>query len=1216
MLKNFSWLLLFLLVVLVAGAVGFWGINYLGWPTWLGVAVGAGLVGCFLFILFLKKYLVRRRGKKLVEQIVNQGQILEEDATPDLLQVRELEKSWYANLSLLRNSHLRSRGNPVYVLPWYLALGATGTGKTTAISNFALATSVTGTGQGSQTSATRNCDWWFLDKAVVLDTAGRYALPVEGTGDQEEWKRFLSLLAKHRKREPLNGILLFIGADKIREAADDLLRKKGQLLRNRIDNLMRTLGYKIPVRVIVSKMDFVPGFLGFADSVTSFDHDQVMGYWNRRGNPYWQEVLTEVMHETGERLRELRQEYVLGKRKYHPDLLIFPEKFEQLYSGLSKFLEPIFSENRFQETPYLAGIYFGSGRAPVAVEPSKQKKSFSEGKRTFFFSGLFSRILADGRERLEPVKEFVLWRRMTRSLGLLSWWLFCLFCAGLIGISFLNNQNSLDRAEYIAEEISFSKTKPSDPEDFNASVLELEKLRREIIKLEGLNQSHTLSNIHYGHAVNTEQELKARFCDLFESVLQQPLERRLALIIGKVNTGTSNELFADYASFSVEYVYLLKKYLQKKLTGEVSPEFSPAAARLLRFSDGTISSEVASTFAELNTYYLFWTKDRNRAVSRLKILQSDLLKLLANRTIDVSWLYQASITGTDPVTLSDFWSHILPKRYNLLFLVEGAFTENGRKNIYAFFDMAAEAMKPPADAASFSLPDNVEEDAGLSGDKILSTLWLRFQQLYQTDFFTRWYNFAENFPIARLSLDENNWREAAIRMTKASNPYFTLLRTMAKELKDFAHDQDFLQHHNWLKEKNKIEKDESTLGKVNKVDIPPWAETIISFEVVRNRAEELQKAEGKGASGLAAKLSGGVSTLTNAAASKLSKVGAGLDKKKAEAVVSETDLALAWDAYQEALTGLEAATPFKEKTFQVFGSWFKEAVNPGDEVSLYGKTYQAVGTLHGLAKGKYENAIAWQLIEGPFDFLTEFGLRESAAVLQQQWEEQIVAPAETIDPNKIPSFLFEKESGAVWKFVKGSGEPFLQNTVHGYQSREVFGRSLVFESFLYTFLDQGASVVINKQSDYRIEISNRPMKVNRDSTEEPYASVVTVQCAEDKIILENDNYPRTQNFTWSPDRCGDVNLTIEFPSATLHKSYKGNMAFAHFLSKFVDGALHFTPEDFPEEEGHLRNSNIREIILTYALSGQDPVLRLLELKPEVPQSIALPEKQHGEVVFN
>ncbi|XOF34787.1 MAG: type VI secretion protein IcmF/TssM N-terminal domain-containing protein [Candidatus Electrothrix sp. YB6] len=1243
MLKKFFWFLLFLAVVVLAAAVAGLGIAFLDWPPWLGGAVGAGIIACFFFTLFLKKYLVRRRGKKLVEQIVDQEQIIDEDAAPDSLQVKELEKSWHANLALLRDSHLRSRGNPVYVLPWYLAIGAAGTGKTTAISNFGLAASVAGTEQDGQAAATRNCDWWFLNRAVVLDAAGRYALPVEGTGDQDEWKRFLTLLAKHRKREPLNGILLFISADLIREAAGDLLKKQGQLLRNRVDNLMRTIGYKIPVRVIITKMDLVPGFIGFADSIDSSDHDQVMGYWNRKGTPFWQEVLDDVMRETGERLREIRREYVLAGRSYQPDFLVFPESFDQLRSGLSSFLEPVFSENRFQETPYLAGIYFGSGRAPLSASPDREIKLAGSG-RPFFLTELFSRILADGRERLEPVKEFVLWRRMTRSFGLMSWWLFCLFWAGLVGISFINNQNSLSSAKEITETTYFPSEVPTDQKEFNADVLELEKLRREIIKLEDLNRSNRLSNIHFGHAVNTEQELKKRYCDSFESVLQQPLESRLAHSISRVNEHTSNELFADYADFGVEYIYLLQKYLAEEAIEEISSGFSPAAARILHFPDGTISSEVAGSFADLNKHYLFWTEDRNTAASRLKILQADLVKLLAHRTDDVSWLYHPLITETEAIGLGDFWSHKILQQYNIFF-VDGAFTGEGRSNIHAFFKMTAEAMKRRPVAGSLSTKDAVEQSSKTEwvGEKVLEALRQRFRQSYETVFFARWYNFAENFSVARNSLVEEEifaakednsphlqtesvssdqddteidlspslpryhgekWREAAIRMTKASNPYFTLIEKMAEEVESFAADEDFLQY-----EEN---------GK--KVNPPPWAEAVIAFEEIRQQADTIRKTEGKGLSATAAKVTSRFSKIkSKLGLNKAERIATktGIGKKQANYAGSKDNLAAAWNEYRKALNALEAATPYKEKTFQVVSNWFREAVNPGDDVSLYGKAYKTAGILHGLAKGKYENSFAWRLVEGPFDFLTEFGLKESAAVFQDQWMEQVVAPSEAVlNEHKRVGFLFEKENGAVWKFVKGSGGPFLQNTVHGYQSRSAFGRSLLLEPALYAFLDQGNSVVINRQADYRVEITNRPMEVNRDATEEPSSSVITVQCAEDEIVLENDNYPRTQIFTWSPDKCSDVNLTIDFPGATLRKHYGGHMAFAHFLNDFIDGALRFTPEDFPDEAGHLKSTNIKNIVLTYSVSGQEEVLRLLELKPVVPRIIALPEQQHGDVIFN
>jgi type VI secretion system protein ImpL len=1155
--RKICFFFLFLLVVFFAGVFSWWGIKIYEWPIWLGAAMGAGIVAFFLFILFLKNYLVRRRGKKLIEHIVEQGQVINEEVLPDLLHVKELDKSWNANLALLRGSHLRSKGNPVYVLPWYLAMGATGVGKTTALDNSGLAASFTEVGQDSRTRGTRNCDWWFFDKAVILDTAGRYAIPVEGTADQDEWKHFLNLLAKHRKKEPLNGILLFFAADTLTSAAADLLKKQGQFLRNRIDNLMRAIGYKIPVRVIVTKMDLVPGFSGFAGSFEPAKRKQAMGYWNRKANPFWQEVLDDAMREIGDRLRELRKEHVLAEGRSEPDFLILPKNFEELHIGLKNILEPVFSENRFQETPYLAGAYFGSGRCSDAANASNavlNHKNNSGKQQAVFFTDIFSQILADGRERLEPVKEFLLWRRVTNNLSLLAWWLFCFFCAGLIGRSFTHNHKSLVQAGMIQVPSQELITK-----DSNAVILGLESLRLKIIKLEELNNYRKISPAGFPQEDRAEKKLKAHYCKLFELSLQQPMESGLARALNMVDKNTSNTLIADYAGFTVEYINQIQSYLTGEQIPEVSQEFNPAAARILQLEDAATSSEVAACFADQNKSYLLWSENKTGALSRLKTLQSNLVKLLASRIDDTSWLYDRLITKTPSIKLGDFWHHNIPIEYDQdgKFSVLGAFTEKGRQEIYKFLAMAENA-----------------------GDKdLVKKLRSRFNESYQSQFFSRWYTFAENFQMGRTTLHQGtDWRETAIRMTSAFNPYFALIATMAEEFNSYS----------------------------RKKAKPAWAEAITSFDEIRKAALARRQAEEKSVSSITTRVKRAGERLINIA-SKLN--------------TDQTDflhLVSAWDAYEKALTALEAATPYKEKTFQIVSNWFRESVNPtsGEETSLYGKAYQALGTVHGLAKGKYDNSLAWRFVEGPFDFLTEFGLRESAAVLQERWLEQIVAQAETIDKDKLLNFLFEKDSGAVWRFVKSNADPFLKNTIHGYQSRDIFGRSLFFEPALYTFLDQGAAVVINRQADYRVAISNRPMLVNRAAVEEPYSSVITVQCADDEIVLENDNYPRTQNFTWSPDKCGDVNLTIEFPSVTLHKTYSGKMAFANFLSNLVDGTLRFAATDFPDEKGHLSNLNIKSIILTYAVTGQEPVLRLLELKPIVPKVIALPEQQHGEAVFN
>ena len=81
--------------------------------------------------------------------------------------------------------------------------------------------------------------------------------------DKEEWQRFLNLLAKYRKKEPLNGLMVAVAADRLLQADAQALEDDGRQIRRRIDELMRVLGSKFPVYVLVTKCDLVQGMTQF-----------------------------------------------------------------------------------------------------------------------------------------------------------------------------------------------------------------------------------------------------------------------------------------------------------------------------------------------------------------------------------------------------------------------------------------------------------------------------------------------------------------------------------------------------------------------------------------------------------------------------------------------------------------------------------------------------------------------------------------------------------------------------------------------------------------------------------------------------------------------------------------------------------------------------------------------------------------------------------------
>src|SRR3546814_9082524 len=94
-------------------------------------------------------------------------------------EVTVLREGMQDALAALKKSKLGGRWGRryVYQLPWYIIIGPPGAGKTTALVNsglsFPLADS-TGREAVRGVGGTRNCDWWFTDEAVLIDTAGRY----------------------------------------------------------------------------------------------------------------------------------------------------------------------------------------------------------------------------------------------------------------------------------------------------------------------------------------------------------------------------------------------------------------------------------------------------------------------------------------------------------------------------------------------------------------------------------------------------------------------------------------------------------------------------------------------------------------------------------------------------------------------------------------------------------------------------------------------------------------------------------------------------------------------------------------------------------------------------------------------------------------------------------------------------------------------------------
>lgn len=275
-------------------------------------------------------------------------------------------------LALLKKAKLGGdeRRN-LYELPWYVIIGPPGSGKTTALVNsglhFPLAAQL-GAGAVRGVGGTRNCDWWFTDQAVLLDTAGRYTTQdSHASVDKAAWLGFLDLLKTQRSRRPIDGAFVAISLSDLLLGSEAERAAHSAAIRLRIQELYTQLGVRFPIYLMLTKLDLVPGFMEFFDSLSKEERAQVWGMTfalddGKSGDSPLAQLPAELAaleQRLNERLVErLQQERDPARR----DLIYgFPQQFAALKESLQGFLEGVFKPNAFEERVLLRGVYFTSG---------------------------------------------------------------------------------------------------------------------------------------------------------------------------------------------------------------------------------------------------------------------------------------------------------------------------------------------------------------------------------------------------------------------------------------------------------------------------------------------------------------------------------------------------------------------------------------------------------------------------------------------------------------------------------------------------------------------------------------------------------------------------------------------------------------------------------------------------------------------------------------
>lgn len=382
---------------------------------WRAVSIAAiWLISLIVILIVLMRR--ARRDSDMAEDIVETAGA-EADPNDEIVKAELAEMRDKLKGALTRLRKAKGGRRHLHELPWYVIIGPPGAGKTTAIVNsglsFPLADDMGKEAIGG-VGGTRNCDWWFTNHAVLIDTAGRYTThESDEQADNAAWLGFLKLLRKHRKRQPINGAVVAISLSDLSNQDEITQKSHAAAIRRRLHELRQQLGVRFPVYVLFTKADLIAGFAEFFDTLGREEREQVWGFTlplpgKGRADAAPMAGFDDQFAALLGRLNAQSLDKLQVETNHQRRSLVagFPSQLASVRRVARGFLDEVFQDNRYEHRHLLRGVYFTSGTqegTPIDRLMMGMAQTFGIGRqaigsgrgvgRSFFLTQLFEGVI-------------------------------------------------------------------------------------------------------------------------------------------------------------------------------------------------------------------------------------------------------------------------------------------------------------------------------------------------------------------------------------------------------------------------------------------------------------------------------------------------------------------------------------------------------------------------------------------------------------------------------------------------------------------------------------------------------------------------------------------------------------------------------------------------------------------------------------------------------
>lgn len=474
------WALALLVVLLLALLVWFAGPYIAIADTPILKSVTARLVAITVLVfcwgIFVTVHYARNRKKQLAdpekakkyeEELVSKSRFREEvDYIGDRIKaaIRIVTKSnFYGPQS-------RSR----YALPWYMVIGSSHSGKTSLLlnSNLKFPLNEQADRHLYKVKTTERFDALYSNEAVFIDTPGSYTESVEGSVPNRLWSLLLRKLFRARPARPLSGIIVCVSMREVMDADATKREHLGRTLRTRLSEALRHLRTYVPVYLVFTKCDVVPGFAQFFTHLSRHEREQIFGCLANDDSMESGRVRTELKD-----LMKTLNAQLIGRLHQERDALCrgemfrFPQELASHGERLEDFIAETFGPSRYHKPVIFRGFFFTSAlssndiigqtarEGELPFQTGFQRSLTGDYAKGYFMLKLMqdciipeARLAKEDKERVWPMR---LKRYGAQAAAVALFFL----GAAFLGFSFTNNYSKLEDIQSLYTVFSAEQSK-------------------------------------------------------------------------------------------------------------------------------------------------------------------------------------------------------------------------------------------------------------------------------------------------------------------------------------------------------------------------------------------------------------------------------------------------------------------------------------------------------------------------------------------------------------------------------------------------------------------------------------------------------------------------------------------------------------------------------------------------------------------------------------